>query len=141
MSKRSHARIWLHLIWRTKHRQPFLNSVDVRIRVSHYLYTYAESKNIYMKKNYVNAEHVHALILLPTKYSIEEVMRLLKGGSSRWINKNGLIDIPFKWSVGYAVFSVSNSMVPGIVNYIANQGRHHRNAGHDLSHGLHRGLR
>ena len=41
-----------------------------------------------MKINYVNADHVHALVDLPTAFSIEELMQLLKGSSSHWINAN-----------------------------------------------------
>ena len=44
-----------------------------------------------MKINYFNADHTHALIDLPTKYSVEEVIKLLKGGSSYWINHNRII--------------------------------------------------
>jgi REP element-mobilizing transposase RayT len=32
-----------------------------------------------MKINYVNADHVHALVDLPTNLSIEELIQLLKG--------------------------------------------------------------
>jgi len=39
---------------------------EVAGRVSGFLSNYAESKGIYMKVNYVNPEHVHALIDLPT---------------------------------------------------------------------------
>ena len=35
-----------------------------------------------MKINYVNPDHVHTLIDLPTHLCIEDVMQLLKGGSS-----------------------------------------------------------
>ena len=45
-------------------------------RISRYLREYAESKDIYMKINYVNADHVHVLIDLPTALSIEELVQL-----------------------------------------------------------------
>jgi REP element-mobilizing transposase RayT len=44
-----------------------------------------------MKINYVNADHVHALVDLPTAFSIEELMQLLKGSSSHWINANDIV--------------------------------------------------
>ena len=78
-----------------------------------------------MKINYFNADHTHALIDLPTGYSIEEVIKLLKGGSSYWINHNGLIKGRFAWGVGYGAFSVSHS-VGRVAGYIANQEEHHR---------------
>jgi len=41
-----------------------------------------------MKVNYVNSDHVHAVIDLPTNMTIEDVARLLKGELSSWINNN-----------------------------------------------------
>jgi len=48
--------------------------------------------------NYVNPEHTHALIDLPTAYSVEDVTKLPKGAaSSHWINKNRIIGSRFRW--------------------------------------------
>jgi REP element-mobilizing transposase RayT len=65
MSLHSYSRCWLHLIWGTHGRERLLNK-DAAVRISRYLREYAETKGIYMKINYVNADHVHALIELPT---------------------------------------------------------------------------
>src|SRR5258708_40136781 len=75
MSKHSFSRCWLHLTWGTLNRQPLLGK-PAAAKVSGYLHEYAESKGIYMKINYVNPDHTHALIDLATKYSIEEVTNL-----------------------------------------------------------------
>ena len=68
--------------------------------VSRFLTDYTEQKEIYMKINYVNADHVHALIDLPTNSSIEDVVQLLKGSSSHWINSNDVIQGKFAWGRG-----------------------------------------
>jgi len=96
------------------------------MKLSGFLYEYSQSKDIYMKINYVNADHVHALIDLPTKYSIEETMKLLKGASSHWINQERIIAAKFSWGRGYGAFSVSQSNVKDVAKYIANQEEHHR---------------
>src|SRR5205085_5585759 len=85
MSVHSYSRCWLHLIWGTLNRERVLRK-DAAARVSRYLSEYAETKNIYMKINFVNADHVHALVDLPTGLTIEELVQLLKGSSSHWIN-------------------------------------------------------
>ena len=79
-----------------------------------------------MKANYVNADHVHALIDLPTNLTIEEIVQLLKGSSSHWINSNNIVDEKFAWARGYAAFAVSESNVDFVCKYIANQEKHHR---------------
>jgi putative transposase len=74
----------------------------------------------------VNADHVHALIDFPTAFSIEELMQLLKGSSSHWINANDIMTGKFAWGRGYGAFSVSESNVDQVARYIAHQGEHHR---------------
>lgn len=95
-------------------------------KLSTYLHDYAKEKGIYMKINFVNADHVHALIDLPTNLSIEEVMQFLKGSSSHWVNEQNLAAGRFGWGRGYGVFSVSESGVAEVANYISNQEEHHR---------------
>ena len=70
--------------------------------------------------------HTHALIDLPTDKSIEQVIRLLKGSSSHWINEQKLIQGRFAWGRGFGAFSVSHSHVGRVARYIANHEEHHR---------------
>jgi hypothetical protein len=79
-----------------------------------------------MKINYVNPDHVHALVDLPTHLSIEEMMQLFKGSSSHWINQSNLLPSKFAWGRGYGAFSVSHSLLDQVAQYIAGQEDHHR---------------
>ena len=78
-----------------------------------------------MKINYVNPEHTHTLIDLPTNKCIEEVIQLFKGSSSHWINEEKLLRGRFAWGRGYGAFSVSHSNVDRVAAYIAGQQEHH----------------
>jgi len=110
MSKHSHNKIWIHFIWETLDKQKIL-SRPARVSLSEFLYNYAKNKNIFMKINYINADHVHSLIDLPTNLSIEECIKLLKGSSSFFINQNNLTNNKFFWGKGYGAFSVSPSLL------------------------------
>jgi REP element-mobilizing transposase RayT len=101
------------------------------IKVSQFLTGYAHDSDIYMKINFCNPEHAHTLIDLPTTKSIEEVVQLLKGSSSHWINENKLLRGRFAWQRGYGAFSVSHSHVNRVAAYIANQEEHHRKKSFD----------
>ena len=125
MSTHSYTRLWTHLIWETLNREPLLDKRSAA-KASAFLTKYSRQKGIYMKINYFNADHTHALIDLPTRYSIEEVIKLFKGGSGYWINHNRLIKGRFAWGLGYGAFSVSHSDVGRVARYIANQEEHHR---------------
>jgi putative transposase len=79
-----------------------------------------------MRINYVNADHVHVLVDLPTAMSIEQLAQLLKGSSSHWINSNDVLIGKFAWGRGYGAFSVSESRIADVSAYIAGQEEHHR---------------
>lgn len=125
MSFHSYSKCWLHIIFGTLNREKILHR-EARIKLSEYFYEYSKTKNIYMKINYVNADHSHLLIDLPTNLSIEEAVQLYKGSSSNWINKSDLLKFKFSWGRGYGVFSVSESVVSKVCEYIANQEEHHK---------------
>ena len=125
MSLHSYSRVWLHLVWATLERRRLLDKAAA-VRLSGYLTQYASEKGIYMRINYVNPEHVHAVIDLPTRLCIEDAMQFLKGGSSHWINENSLVAGKFGWGRGYGAFSVSHSGIEEVGKYIADQEEHHR---------------
>jgi putative transposase len=125
MSTHSYSRCWIHLTWSTRRREPILPK-PAGIKVSEFLSGYAPGKGIYMVINYVNPEHVHTLVDLPTSYSVEDVVKLLKGASSHWINQNRIIGSRFRWGRGYGAFSVSHSRLDAVASYIADQEEHHR---------------
>jgi len=125
VSTHSYSRLWIHLVWETLSREPMLDK-RAAAKASFFLKDYSLQKGIYMKINYFNADHTHALIDLPTRYSIEDVIKLFKGGSSHWINQNKLLRGRFAWGLGYGAFSVSQSDVGRVAAYIANQEEHHR---------------
>jgi putative transposase len=95
MSTHSYSRCWLHLIWETLRRDPMLDK-RAAARASGHLSEYSYEKGIYMKINYFNAEHTHALVDLPTNLTIEYMVKLFKGSSSHWINDQRLVraDLP-----------------------------------------------
>jgi putative transposase len=124
MSTHSYSRCWLHLIWTTLDREAMLTKPTAAC-ASNFLSEYSLEKGIYMKINYFNPEHVHALIDLPTSKSIEDVVKLLKGSSSHWINEQKLLRGRFAWGRGYGAFSVSHSDIGRVAAYIAGQDKHH----------------
>ena len=113
------------MIWGTLSRERVLNK-KAAAGLSQYLVQYADEQEVYMKINFVNADHVHALIDLPTGFSIEKMVQLFKGSSSHWVNSNELITGKFAWGRGYGAFSVSHSNLDSVARYIADQEEHHR---------------
>ena len=61
MSTHSYTRLWTHLIWETLNREPMLDK-RAAAKASSFLTDYSRHHGIYMKINYFNADHTHALI-------------------------------------------------------------------------------
>ena len=113
------------MVWATLDREPMLEK-PAATKLSAFLQEYAESKKIYLKINFVNADHCHLLLDLPTSSTIENVAQWFKGGSSHWVGEQRLVRGRFHWGRGYGVFSVSHSHLDRVCKYIANQEEHHR---------------
>ena len=96
------------------------------VQLSEHLSEYAQANGIYSKTNFVNPDHAHILIDLPTNRTMEQVVKLLKGESSHWINSKKLLMGRFSWGRGYGAFSVSPSNVEEVSAYIVTQEEHHR---------------
>jgi len=112
-------------VWATLDRRPLL-SKPAAVKLSGYFNEYSREKGIHMRINFVNADHVHALVDLPTNRTIEETVQLLKGSSSHWVNEQDLVSGKFGWQRGHGPFSVSHSGVEEVGAYIAKQEEHHR---------------
>ena len=121
----SYTRIFVHLIWGTKNRQKFLTK-PLRPSIEGHFITYARDNQIMVDTLGVQPEHVHLLLMLRSNQTVENVVKLLKGESSHWINSENLIRPKFSWQRGYGAFSVSPSKVDQVRAYIKNQDEHHR---------------
>jgi REP element-mobilizing transposase RayT len=71
-------------------------------------------------------DHIHCLFLLSRQKSIADVVKQVKGSSSHFINQSNLLADKFAWQTGYAAFSVSESAVEKVYQYIRNQKQHHQ---------------
>lgn len=58
--------------------------------------------------------------------TISKIVKLIKGESSFWINKNKLIPQKFSWQDDFWAVSVSESHNYSVRSYINNQEKHHR---------------
>ena len=117
-------KIWIHLVWATKKREPLLTK-DIRQLVFKHIRENAVIKNIHVDFVNGHVDHVHCLISLHPEQTISKVMQLIKGESSCWINKNNLCKEHFEWQDEYFAVSVSESGVNKVREYIKNQEEHH----------------
>ncbi|SRR5690606_15057979 len=119
-------KVYIHLVWSTKNRYPFLDSGALRQRVWTHIRENAQSKGIYI--DFINGytDHCHCLVSLGIDQNIKKIIQLIKGESSFWINKNKLTLEKFAWQDEYFAVSVSESMIGRVREYIRDQEEHHK---------------
>ena len=120
----TYTQLYIHFVFAVKYRDSSLSPEwSERLR----LYITAIVQNNGHKMLAINnmPDHIHIFIGLNPKQSISELMQLVKGDSSEWINKQGLTSRRFQWQEGYGAFSHAHSQVDTVVKYIHNQQQHH----------------
>lgn len=121
----SYVKIWIHAVWTVKNRKPILTS-EVRQKLFDHIHQNAVSKEILMEVVGGHNNHVHCLFRLRNNQTIENVMQLIKGESSFWLNKSELSKLKLYWQKEYFAVSVSESQVNKVKNYILTQEEHHK---------------
>ena len=121
----AYVKNWLHCVWGTKNRVPFLIT-EIRTNLIHHIKENAREKGIFIDLINGHKEHLHCLLSLDPDQSLSKVIMLIKGESSFWINKNKLTGYKFEWAEDYYGVSVSSFHLKNIREYIRTQEEHHR---------------
>ena len=120
----SFVKIWVHLVFSTKNREPWLNK-NIRYDVHKHIIKNCKEKEIFLEAIDGYTDHLHCLISLGKDQTISKITQLIKGESSFWINQNNLTTAKFSWQDDYFAVSVSESQVEAVKGYIKNQEKHH----------------
>jgi putative transposase len=130
------TKIWIHAVFSVNERANLINS-DFENKLYNHIKEKLE-KDQNCKVRIINgvSDHVHILYLLSQNFAIKDIMQNIKGESSHWINQMNFINKKFSWQNGYAAFSVSESMVNEVENYIKTQKEHHKKMSFKEEYGL-----
>jgi len=118
-------KIWIHAIWATKERKPLIHK-SLEQQVYQYIAEQLREQGCPVRIINGMPDHIHCLFLLNPQKSIAEVIKQIKGSSSHFINQNDLISDKFAWQTGYAAYSISESGVEKVFEYIKKQKSHHQ---------------
>lgn len=125
MKPNTYTQLYVHCVFAVKYRAAVIeNTWQDRLRK----YITAIVQNNGHKLIAINSmpDHLHMFAGLSPKQAISEMMRLVKGDSSEFINKQRFTKRKFQWQEGYGAFSNSRSQIDAVVKYILNQQVHHR---------------
>ena len=118
--------VYIHLVFSTKDRRPYLR--DKVLRESLHGYLGASSKQLECPPLKVGGveDHVHLLCRFARTISQAEWVKEIKRVSNLWLKEQGRDYLDFQWQGGYADFSVSQSNLPEVIRYIEEQEQHHK---------------
>jgi REP element-mobilizing transposase RayT len=114
----------VHLVFSTKSRLPLLTKT---VREDLYPYMGGIVRGVGGVTIAIGGttDHIHILARIPTKVSVADFARAVKGNSSKWMNER-FTNMRFGWQRGYGAFSVSRSAISRVVEYVRDQEQHHR---------------
>ena len=123
------TRMTVHIVWVTKYRYPVLQG-DIQQRCRTLIMQICDTEDVIIMKGVVSKDHVHMHIEYPTRLAISELMKRLKGRTSRLLQQ----EFPqlqkqywgkHFWAIGYGAWSTGNITDEIIDKYL----EHHRNPG------------
>ncbi len=121
----TYTQLYIHCVFAVKYRQAVIEP-EWKERLHMYITGIVQSNDHKLIAINSAEDHLHLFIGLNPKQSISDIMRLVKGDSSEFINKQAFTKTKFNWQEGYGAFSNSRSQINSVVGYIQNQQEHQR---------------
>jgi len=121
----TYTQLYFHVVFAVNGRE---NYISIKWKNELYKYITGIVSNKNQKLMIINGmpNHIHLLIGTKPNCNLSDLVRDIKANSSKWINKKKLIVGKFEWQIGFGAFTVSQSQIPKIINYIKKQEEHHR---------------
>ena len=121
------SQLQIHIVWVTKYRYEVLKG-EIQKRCRDIIIQICDAEDIRILKGVVSKDHVHMHIEYPPSLSVSDIVKKLKGRSSR------KLQMEFKelskqywgkhfWAIGYGAWSTGNVSQDMVDEYL----EHHRN--------------
>ena len=122
-------RLYYHVVWATKQRLPLITQ-----KVEPLLYGYitgkAHSLGCIVHAIGGTEDHIHLVISIPPKLSVADLVGIVKGSSTHYLNHDLAERLPqFSWQRGYGALSLGSKQLDDAVAYVRNQKTHHHQGG------------
>lgn len=120
------SQIYIQLVFAVKaHHSSFIKEIH-KEEVEKYIFGIVSNYQCKPLAIYCNPDHTHILVGLRPSIAISDLVREIKGSSSKFIHQRFDKNKHFQWQSGYGVFSYSYSQMDNVYKYIMNQKEHHR---------------
>jgi putative transposase len=119
--------LMVHIVWVTKYRYPVLQG-KVQKRCRELVIQVCDAEDVRILKGVVSKDHVHMHIEFPPKLSVSNLVKRVKGRSSR-ILQSEFPELKKRywgkhfWAIGYGAWTTGNVTEELVQEYL----EHHRN--------------
>ena len=117
--------VYVHLVFSTKDRRPLLRDAGTRAELHAYLGGISKIQHCPPIQVGGVEDHVHILARLSRTITQADWIKALKRVSNLWLKERRPDFADFQWQGGYADFSVSQSSLDFVADYIREQEKHH----------------
>jgi len=121
----TYTQLYFHIVFAVKGRA---NLIAAHWKDELYKYVAGIITNKNQKLMIINGmpNHVHLLVGTKPTCNLSDLVRDIKANSSKWINEKQFVAGKFEWQTGFGAFTVSQSGVNKVIDYIKNQEEHHK---------------
>ncbi|MFV0389255.1 MAG: IS200/IS605 family transposase [Pyrinomonadaceae bacterium] len=117
-------RMFAHIVFSTKNREDLIHP-EIENKLFGYIHGIIANSNANLVIANGTTNHIHLLTSLPKKIDVSELIGDIKRDSSLWTKKQDSAFGNFYWQRGYGAFSVGQTEIEIVKNYIAKQKEHH----------------
>lgn len=121
----TYSNLLYHIVFSTKGRLPLISS-KWQQELYQYIGGIIRNANGILLECGGMPDHIHLAIKLKTDSTVSDMLRQIKGSSSKWLNERLENRERFGWQDGYGAFTISESQLNHVINYIRGQEEHHR---------------
>jgi REP-associated tyrosine transposase len=118
--------LYVHITWGTRAARPLIDAGRAAL-LDRFLRTVCRRERCRVVAIGLTATHVHLLLRLHPTTFLPSLLRHLKTGSERSVNRAAqrAHDATLQWAPGCLVHSVSSGVVEGVSEYVRGQATHH----------------
>jgi putative transposase len=119
------ANVLIHIVFSTKNRAPSIEA-EIQNPLYAYLATACGTCGCPAHKIGGTSDHVHVACSLSRTMTMADLVGTIKADSSQWIKTQRASLADFSWQNGYGAFSIGQSQLDVVKQYIERQNEHHR---------------
>ena len=121
----SYTNLKYHIVFSTKRRGRFL-SPDIQPRLVKYIGGIVRNLNSILIEANGPEDHLHVVASIHPKLALSDFVRDIKANATRWMRRTFADLKEFGWQDEYSAFTVSQSQLSAVVDYVRRQVEHHK---------------